>query len=317
MTTPQTITISSPANARVDPDGIRLYHWQGHELLSVTSAFKKAGISIPIHQWSISQVVERAVGQVDVLNAMLTRERQKREHRASLDRKRQKEAGAWLRRAATEERDQRAAVGSAVHDAIADGLHPDGVPEVIEAEKDGKELVIDGLEVRSRLVQFLDWKRASGVRILVQEAQVFNLAVGYGGSLDIIGEFPSGRRALIDTKTGNSVFAEHVLQVTGYRGAEFAGRDDVVDEYVTGLLRDDSNPLGLGILHLAPDHWEYLALREDPTAWPAFVGAVTYARWLDAHPSVEGCVAGSRTNRVSAATVAAAAAELAEMEAAA
>lgn len=311
---PRTITITSPQNARVDPDGIRTYRWQDRELLSVTSAFKKAGIPHPLHQWAISQVVERAVGQADVLNAMLTRERQKREHHASLDRKRQKEAGAWLRRAATEERDRRAAIGSAVHDAISDGLHPDGIPEVIEAEKDGKELVIDGLEVRSRLAQFLDWKRASGVRILASESQVFNLTVGYGGSLDIIGEFPSGRRALIDTKTGGSVFAEHVLQVTGYRGAEFAGRDDVVDEVVTALLR---SRLGLGILHLAPDHWEYLVLKDDPTAWPAFVGAVTYARWLAGHPSIDGCVAGSRTNRVAPEAVAAAAVELAEMEAAA
>lgn len=297
MTTPQTITISSPANARVDPDGIRLYHWQGHELLSVTSAFKKAGIAQPLHQWALSRVIERAVGEADTLSAMLTRPRRPRER--VLEKNRIAEASAWLRRAATEERDRRAAIGSAVHDAIAEGLAPDGIPDVIEAEKDGKELVIDGLEVRSRLAQFLDWRRASGVRILVQEAQVFNLNVGYGGSLDLIGEFPSGRRALIDTKTGNSVLAEHVLQVEGYRGAEFAGRDDVVDERVTGLLRDPG--LGLGILHLAPDHWEYLALREDPTAWPAFVGAVTYARWLDAHPSVEGCVAGSRTNGKAAA----------------
>lgn len=301
-----TITIQSPANARVDGDGIRTYRWGEHELLSVTSAFKKAGIAHPLHQWALSQVISRAVGEAETLNAMLSRPRKPRER--VLEKNRAAEASAWLRAAATEERDRRAAIGSAVHDAIADGLAPDSIPDVIEAEKDGKELVIDGLEVRSRLAQFLDWKRASGVRILVQEAQVFNLTVGYGGSLDLIGEFPSGRRALIDTKTGNSVLAEHVLQVVGYRGSEFSGRDEVVDPVVTDILRDPA--LGLGVLHLAPDHWEYLALREDPTAWPAFVGAVTYARWLAAHPSVDGCVAGSRTNRVSEADMAAATEEL-------
>lgn len=302
-----TITIQSPANSRVDGDGIRTYRWQDRELLSVTSAFKKAGIAYPLHQWALSQVVERAVGEADTLNAMLSRPRRPRER--VLEKNRAAETAAWLRKAATEERDRRAAIGSAVHDAIADGLAPDSIPDVIEAEKDGKPVVVDGLEVRSRLAQFLDWKRVSGVRVLAAEAQVFNLTVGYAGSLDLIGEFPSGRRALIDTKTGNSVLAEHVLQVVGYRGAEFSGRDDVVDEVVTSLLHSG---LELGILHLATDHWEYLALREDPTAWPAFVGAVTYARWLDAHPSVEGCVAGSRTNRVSEAALAAAAAELAE-----
>ncbi len=312
MTTPQTITISSPANARVNSDGIRRYQWQGHDLLSVTSAFKRAGMPHALHQWALSRVIERAVGEADTLNAMLTRPRRPRER--VLEKNRVKEASAWLRVAATEERDRRAAIGSAVHDAIAEGLHPDSIPGVIEAQKDGKEQVIDGLEVRSRLAQFLDWRRASGAELVASEFQVFNLAVGYGGSADFIARFPSGRRVLIDTKTGDSVFAEHVLQVEGYRGGEFVGRDDVVDGPLTDLLHSG---LGLGILHLAPDHWEYLALREDPTAWPAFVGAVTYARWLDAHPSVDGCVAGSRTNRVSEAMVAAAAAEIAEMEAAA
>jgi hypothetical protein len=68
-----------------------------------------------------------------------------------------------------------------------------------------------------------------------------------------------------------------------------------VDERVTALLAE---PLELGILHLATDHWEYLAMREDPDAWDAFTGALRYARWLNRFPDVDELVAARRTNRV-------------------
>lgn len=291
-----TLTITGPANARSDRDGIRTYTWKGQECLSVTSAFKKAGIALPLHSWAISQVVARATGEAETLNAMLTRPRRPREHHATLDKKRREEAARWLRSAATEERDRRAAIGSAVHDAIAIGLAPDGIPDVLETEKDGTTQVIDGIEVRSRVVQFIDFMRHTRAAILAQEFQLFNLPAGYGGSGDLILAFPSGRRVLVDTKTGNTVLAEHVLQVNAYRGDEatFCGRDDVVDEAGTALLRSG---LELGILHLDVDHWEYLHLREDPGAWPAFLGALRYARWLAGRPSVDACVASRSDNR--------------------
>lgn len=288
-----TITITAPANSKVDGDGLRTYTWAGRQYPSVTSAFKKAGIPIALHNWAIAQVVTRAVGEAETLAAMLSRPRRPRER--VLEKNREAEASKWLRSAATEERDRRAAIGSAVHDAIAAGLAPDAIPDVLETVKDGKPVIVDGVEVRSRVAQFLDWRASSGATILASEFQVFNLAAGYGGSGDLIVEFPSARRVLIDTKTGDSVFAEHVLQVVGYRNAEFSGRDDVVDPYVTGLL---DGPLELGILHLSTDHWEYLQLRHDDEAWPAFLGALRYARWLAANPTVDGLVAGRRDNRV-------------------
>jgi len=291
-----TITITAPAGSRVSGDGIRTYPWHGRDLLSVTSAFKKAGLSHRVHTWAISQVVARATGEADILNAMLTRERRPRER--VLEKNRIAEASSWLRSAATEERDRKANIGSAVHEAAALALRPDDIPDVMETIKDGRPIVIDGHEVRTRLAQFHHWLHASGAVVLAQEFQVFNLTAGYGGSGDILVAFTGGRVALVDLKTGNSVLSEHVLQLHGYAGAEFSGRLGEVDDQVTGLLRSVTD---LGILHLAGDHWEYLGLRDDDTAFPAFLGALTHAPWLSANGEIETCITARRTNRIEAA----------------
>ncbi len=288
-----TITISSPPNARIGATGLRTYTWQGRELPSVTSVQKMAGLPHGLHQWAISRVVNRATLEADTLNAMLSRERKPRER--VLESNRIAEASRWLRSAATEERDTAAAVGSAVHDAAATGITPDSIPDVLDTLKDGKPITVDGAAVRNRLEQFHDWLRTSGAEVLAQEFQVFNLTVGYGGQADLLVRFPSGRIALVDLKTGTSTYPEHVVQLRAYREAEFVGLNDVVDEDLTVLLLVSTD---LGILHLAEDHWEYIALRDDVTAGEAFRGLTAYATWMAAHSDMETSVTGRRTNRV-------------------
>jgi hypothetical protein len=287
-----TITISSPPNARTGGSGLRTYTWQGRDLPSVTSVQKMAGLPHGLHQWAVSRVVDRATREVDTLTAMLTRERKPRER--VLESNRIAEASRWLRSAATEERDMAAAVGSAVHDAAATGITPDSIPDVLDTIKDGKPVTVDGAAVRNRLEQFHDWLRVSGAEVLAQEFQVFNLTVGYGGQADLLVRFPSGRIALVDLKTGTSVYAEHVVQLRAYREAEFVGLNDEVDEDLTVLLMVSTD---LGILHLAEDHWEYIALRDDVTAGDAFRGLHRFATWMAAHGDVEASVTGRRTNR--------------------
>ena len=287
------ITISSPPNARTGASGLRTYTWRGRELPSVTSVQKLAGLPHGLHQWAISRVVDRATAEVDTLNAMLTRERKPRER--VLEANRITEASRWLRAAATEERDNAAAVGSAVHDAASTGITPASIPDVLDTIKDGKPITVDGAEVRNRLEQFHDWLRTSKAEVLAQEFQVFNLTVGYGGQADLLVRFPSGRVALVDLKTGTSVYAEHAVQLRAYREAEFVGRDDVVDETLTVMLFAATD---LGILHLAEDHWEYIALVDDTTAGDAFRGLVTFATWMASHSDMASSVVGRRTNRV-------------------
>lgn len=287
-----TITIASPPNSRINGDGLRHYTWQGQLYPSVTTVQRMAGIPHGLHQWAISQVVKRATGEAETLNAMLTRERRKRER--VLEANRIEEASRWLRKAATEERDRAAAVGSAVHDAVAVGLSPNDIPDVLETLKDGVPVTVDGIAVRRRVEQFHDWLRASRGAVLAQEFQVFNLSAGYGGSGDLMVGFAGGRVVLVDLKTGTSVFVEHVIQLRAYEESEFSGRDDVVDVGVTGLLRDITDR---GVLHLAEDHWEYIGLRDSPEAGIAFRGLLTFASFMSQHPTLDGLVTGRRTNR--------------------
>jgi len=287
-----TITISSPPNARTNGTGLRTYTWQGRELPSVTSVQKMAGLPHGLHQWAISRVVTRATLELDTLTAMLTRERKPRER--VLESNRIAEASRWLRSAATEERDMAAAVGSAVHDAAATGITPDSIPDVLDTLKDGKPVTVDGAAVRNRLAQFHDWLRTSRAEVLAQEFQVFNLTVGYGGQADLLVRFPSGRIALVDLKTGTSTYPEHVVQLRAYREAEFVGLNDEVDETLTVMLFAATD---LGILHLAEDHWEYIALVDDATAGDAFRGLHAFATWMASHTDMEASVVGRRTNR--------------------
>lgn len=287
------LTIAAPADATTNPDtGLREYEWRNRKLISVTSVQRAAGVPHPLHQWALSQVVSRAVGQADVLTGMLSRPRRPRERVP--EKNRPKEAAAWLRAAATEERDRAAALGSAIHDAAAAGMIPGDIPDTLEVLKDGKVILVEGVTVRARLSQYIHWVQHSRVVIQAREFQVWNLSVGYAGSVDLLGDFPSGRRALVDLKTGDSVHMEHVVQLAAYRGCEFVGKAGVVDDATTALLRTVTDT---GILHLADDHWEYLSLRSDTGAHRAFCGLLAYAQWARLWGGLDPLVAGRRDNR--------------------
>lgn len=260
-----TLTIApGPLNARTDPTtGLRSYTFRGQSYPSVTSIRRMAGVPHSLVAWQLSQVIKRATGDIDTLNAMLTRERKPRER--VLEANRIAEAGRWLRAAATEERDRSAALGTAVHDAAASGLALDEAAE----------------EVRPRLAMFHDFVRHTGATVLASEFQVVNTKVGYAGSVDAILGFPSGRIELVDYKTGSGVYAEHLLQIIAYANAEYAFRDDEVDGPTTDLLESIT---GIGLLHLADDGWDYRALDRDNGAWEAFRGLLTFARWMSDHP---------------------------------
>lgn len=67
-------------------------------------------------------------------------------------------------------------------------------------------------------VDFLDtWKPEP---VLV-EATVYHLTYGWAGTLDLIADFPDGKRRLCDVKTTRSgVYGETAYQLSGYRYAE-------------------------------------------------------------------------------------------------
>lgn len=294
---PNLITIeTSPRNAHTDPEtGMRFYRFQGRDLPSVTSLRRMAGVPHGLVSWQLSRVVDRATAETETLSAMLNRPRRPREHADKLDAKRRREAGTWLRAAATEERDASSALGTAVHDAASRDLTPDTLPDPFEFTKDGKAVSIPAADIAPRLAQYRDWLRASKVEVVAAEFQIANLTLGYAGSCDLLVRFPTGSLWIVDIKTGKGTYPEHALQVAAYRHGEVVFRDEVVDERLTGLLH---RATGLAVLHLADDGWTFSALRETEALWEAFVGLHRFAVWAGANVDMSGLVYGSRSGAV-------------------
>ena len=115
-----------------------------------------AGQPHALVSWKIAKVCDRAVDELDTLNAMMTRERRPRER--VLEKNRRKEARAWLRAAHEEERDRAASRGTAVHKAAEDGVAPEDVTDYEDPESGA---IIAADEIRPKLRQYLAWLRAS------------------------------------------------------------------------------------------------------------------------------------------------------------
>jgi len=264
-----TVGEPGPRNARLTADGLRLYQWPGPDgpidVPSVTTIRRLAGIPHNLHQWALSQVIDRALDDWPGLSAQLrtgtpTAVEAVRSH---------------LRQAATAERDRKAALGTAVHDAAASGRALTDVPP----------------EVAPFLRQYLAWLGASKAELLLAERQVWNLEVGYAGTFDLIARFPDDSVWLVDLKTGSGIYSDHALQLAAYRYAEFVGNDGVVDVEATELLRQVS---GTAVLHLGQRKWEFVSIRTGAEEWRAFRGLLAFAWWSHTHPEVSDYSLGMR-----------------------
>lgn len=276
LTVGQEVGTDAPRNSSLDRDGLRWYSWveegttENRRVMSVTTARRAAGIPHRLHQWTLTQVIDRVVDNIGAIKTRL----------GSSDPRAVAELRAWLRLAATDERDRRAALGTAVHDAAATG----------------RALVDVPAEVAAPLRQYLDWLDRSGAEVLLVERQVWNLTVGYAGTFDLLARFADGSLWIVDIKTGNGVYADHCLQLAAYRHAEFVGNDGVVDEAATALLRGVT---GTAVLHLSPRKWEFVSLRTGPEEWRAYRGLIAFAVWTHDHPEVEDFSLGLRKGSAS------------------
>ena len=267
------ITVTSgPKNAVTDPEtGLRYYVWKGQRYPSVSSLRRMAGLSFQLHQWTISRVIDRAVGEHDILTRILERPARPRER--VRDKNVQLEARRWLRSAATEERDAAAELGTAVHTAVTSGQRPMDVAE----------------DVRPYLYQYLSWLHDSGATILAVEQQVFNITEGYAGSFDLLVSFRNGEVYVIDVKTSRGTYTDHALQIVGYSQAEFSGEDDVIDPAVTTLL---ASATGMALLHLTPEGWTFQRVRVTPRLYSAFRGLLNFSTFMAENLSIDGLIQG-------------------------
>jgi hypothetical protein len=243
--------LPSPVNALTDPDtGLRHYYWNGQELISATSIRRVVGMPFSLANWMVKQVVDAAVANPGL-------------------------GAADLRKQATLQRDEAAKLGTAVHEAAESHQPAVSLPDTDER--------------KPFLVQFERWKEAMKPRILVNEAQVFNLKEGYAGSLDMIADV-KGHRVLIDLKTGKGIYTDHALQLALYYCAEFVGGydpildKDVVYEEATKYLNECDST---AILHLRPDSWEWVPIEMTDEVIAAAADMVRFSRFLTNHPTID------------------------------
>lgn len=284
-----TVTISSgPKDARVDPEsGLRLYRWGDREVASVTSIRRMAGTPYSLVSWMIAQVCDRAVDELDTLDAMMSRPPRPRER--VVEKNRRKEARAWLREASTDARDRAALLGTAVHQAAEEGIRPDDLEDFTDA--DGN-VVATAEDIRPRLRQYYAWLDDSGAEVLLKERQVWNLTLGYAGSFDMLVRFPNGEHWIVDLKTGKGTYSDHVLQQVAYAMAEFVGERGVIDEKATALLHQVA---GVAILHLREDGWEFIRPTVGPAEWSAVRGLLNFALWTHEHSTPASFTAGTKS----------------------
>lgn len=284
-----TVTIGSgPKDARIDPEsGLRLYRWGDREVASVTSIRRMAGSPYSLVSWMIAQVCDRAVDELDTLNAMMTREPRPRER--VVEKNRRKETRSWLRAGSTAARDTAALLGTAVHQAAEDDISLVDLEDFTDAKGN---VVATAEEIGPRLRQYYAWLDDSGAEALLKERQVWNLTEGYAGSFDMLVRFPNGELWIVDLKTGKGTYSDHVLQQVAYLMAEFIGERGVVDDEATALLR---NVAGVAILHLRDDGWEFIRPVVTPREWAAFRGLLAFALWTHKHSTPESFTAATRS----------------------
>ncbi len=262
---------TGPRNSRTDPvSGIRYYEWEGRWLPSVTTIRSLAGVPRRLHESSLTKVVGRAFDRMALYHGIVEGGDPADLEAAKRD----------MRAAATEHRDRKAALGTAVHQAVEGGL----------------ALTQVGSDIAPRLRQHKHWTASSGVEVLARECQVWNLTVGYAGTIDLLGRFPDGSIWVVDDKTGGEdwdegIYPEQVLQLVPYLMSEFIGNDGFVDPVLTEYLHQAQ---GIAILHLLNKGWEFRSLEATEWEWRAFRGLLEFALWAAAHPSIDSVTLGKK-----------------------
>lgn len=250
---------TGPRNAKTDErSGVRFYMWQGEKYPSVTSLRRLLGAPFPLATWMVEQAIKAGVAYASNIDSMKAQEGSDA-------------AASWLRKQANSERDAAANRGTAVHEAAAQGR------AVMHVEP----------ELQGPLAMFYDFLDVTKARIIMQEKQVWNLTLGYAGSLDLMIEIVwkgVHRLLVVDIKTGKGVYTDHALQLMGYGLGEFIGEDDRVDKKATALLREAN---GLAILHLSDTDWELIEVEASPTLFKQFTNMVEFAHWQLDTPNMD------------------------------
>lgn len=218
--------MTSPANARTLPGGVRVYTWpagapdprtsgvlaEDVDVLSVTSIRKLCGESMNLVSWQIANVCNVAMGtrrvtfvgprggvrEKYVPDGEWPGQFVKLLMETGGDTAKLAEVRKWLRQTADEPRDTAAVRGSVVHKCIEMNVRLDQLTDEYiagafdrqwkeERTKKARPLLDDDFNfVRNCMRQFWDMRAHVPFVILAAEPQCWNLTHGYAGSFDVL-----------------------------------------------------------------------------------------------------------------------------------
>lgn len=228
--------------------GQRWYEWKGERFWSVTTIIG-GGLPKPaLINWAKKFTAEYACDNIIKLNALLEPDLD-----GSVDRD---GAVDWLKNAAFRDRDRKADLGTAIHEAIEAHVLGKPTPEwplPLRPRMQAFERFLAEYEPEFVPAPVVGQKPELGNGVLLAEAPVFNREQHYAGTLDGIVTI-GGRQLVLDVKTSaRGIYPEIGLQLAAYRFAEFVGLPDGSEQ---PMPKTD----GAVALHL-PDDGTY-ALRE-------------------------------------------------------
>lgn len=127
------------------------------------------------------------------------------------------------------------------------------------------------------------------IRPLYMENTLINRSVGYAGSADLIAEIrrrrapdgtallvserPPWKRAVIDAKSGKSIYGSVALQLVAYAKAEGILLPDGTEQPMPAIHETYA-------LHVRPKSWALRPMRYDVQVWDTFKSLVTVDQWL-------------------------------------
>lgn len=208
--------------------------------------------------WAAKMVAEYAVDHIDAWKILPSR----------TDQVKLLKGTPWSKRDDAGDR------GTAVHKTLEAIVRDQPIPD---------DLTEDELACAIAAESFLE---ARGSKILASELIVYNRTHGYAGTLDLWEIDDAGDFWILDYKTSKGVYAEHAIQQTAYRHAEFAlvnardvgenGKEKWVGKVISwGPHMADK----LGIVHVTPEGASLYPIRYTERLWTVFRAAAHVKQW--------------------------------------
>lgn len=229
------------------------YTHAGESYPGVTGILGILDKSGPLMAWASKETARAAIAQADNLPSLLETSG---------------EAGVikLLTARSSWQRDEAASLGTQVHHLADLVVRGEPTPPMSDT-------------VRTRVLAYADWWRASGWTLRTSEAFVVSPTRCYGGTFDLLARDRDGRTVLADLKSGRAVYREAALQLAAYGMAELVARPGdataypmpAVDRYV--------------VLHVTTDGVREIEISVGDAERRAWRACLELSRWAESQKS--------------------------------